>query len=187
MDRRSAWPLALLVVVACVGTKARSDFDPNAKFDTFRSFAWLSDEPMIPDAATAAQGGARGVDPLLERRIRSTIDAYLGAKGYRKVDDRDSADFVVSFSVSAREKIRVSSYPTTTGGWYGRYGGWYSSSGVSARSYTEGTLAIDVFDGKSQLAVWHGWTTRRVTESADRAQLVDEVVAEILAEFPPQR
>ena len=58
---------------------------------------------------------------------------------------------------------------------------------MRATSYTEGTLAIDVFDGKTHVAVWHGWATRRIGDSTDRAKLVDEVVGAILAKFPPPR
>ena len=168
--------------VGCVGVYARSDFDPNARFESYRSFAWLSEE-----AGTLA-GGARSedADPLLARRIRESIERHLAARGYRKLDDPAAADFVVSFSVGRREKVQIQSTPTLYGGYYG-YGGWYAGSGIAATSYTEGILAVDVFDGRSHLAVWHGWASKRVNEATDRAALVDEVVGAILAKFPPPR
>ena len=113
-------------------------FRSNARFDTYRSYAWIRGEPVL---AKAAEAGAGRLDPLLERRIRSSIDDHLESKGYRLVEDTEAADFAISFSVGSREKIQVTSTPGPT--WYGRYGGWYSTSQVSARTYTEGTLAID--------------------------------------------
>jgi hypothetical protein len=170
------------LAAACAGVQARSDFDPNARFDAYRTFAWLGEEPgKLPGGS-----GSEEIDPLLARRIRESIESHLEARGYRKVDDRGAADFVVSFSVGKREKIQIQSSPTLSGGYYG-YGGWYAGSSVSARSYTEGTLAIDVFDGRSHLAVWHGWASKRMNQSTDRAALVDEVVGAILAQFPPSR
>lgn len=168
--------------MGCAGVQARSDFDPNAHFDSYRSFAWISEEPGRLPGATETED----VDPLLARRIRETIERHLEARGFQKVDDPAAADFGVSFSVGRREKIQVYSGPTVGGGYWG-YGGWYAGSSMSATSYTEGTLAIDVFDGESHLAVWHGWASKRIQQSADRAAVVDEVVGAILARFPPPR
>lgn len=179
-DRASCVLLLACFAVACAGVRARSDFDPYARFDTYRTFAWLGEEPgTLPDG-TATDG----VDPLLARRIHEAIESHLEAQGYRKVDDLAAADFVVSFNEGRREKIRIQSSPGRGG--YG-YGGWYADSSVTATSYTEGTLAIDIFDGKSHLAVWHGWASKRVNESTDRAAHVEEVVSAILAKFPPPR
>jgi len=176
--------LVLVLAVGCAGVRAHSDFDPNARFDTYRSYAWISKEPVL---ANVAEEGVRPIDPLLERRIRESIEDRLEAKGYRRVEDAQAGDFAIAFSVGSREKIQITSTPAMGPGWYGRYGGWYAASEVSARSYTEGTLAIDVFDVDSHQAVWHGWATKRVSDRMDREKLVDEVVGAILARFPPER
>ena len=182
MRRRPACALLLAcLTAACAGVQARSDFDPNARFDAYRTFAWLGEGP----GTLAGGAGSEGVDPLLARRIRESIESHLEARGYRKVDDRAAADFVVSFHLGRQEKIQIQSSPAL-GGRYG-YGGWYADDVLTARSYTEGTLAIDVFDGGTHLAVWHGWASKRIDEAADRAALVDEVVGAILARFPPPR
>ena len=182
MRHRLACVLMLAsLAVGCAGVQARSDFDPNAHFDTYRSFAWLGEEP----GAQPGGAGTEGVDPLLVRRIHESTETHLEARGYRKLDDPEAADFAVSFSVGRQEKLKIESSPMLGGGRYG-YGGWYAGS-VSASSYTEGTLAIDIFDGKSHLAVWHGWATKRINQTTDRAALVDEAVSAILARFPPPR
>jgi hypothetical protein len=181
-DRPACVLLLAWFTVACAGVQARSDFDPNARFDAYRTFAWPAEEP----GTLAGAAGTEGVDPLLARRLRESIESHLEARGYRRLDDPAAADFVVSFSMGRREKIRIQSSPTLDGRSYG-YGGWYAGSGVTATSYTEGTLAIDVFDGRSHLAVWHGWASKRVNETTERVALVDEVVGAILAQFPPPR
>ncbi len=185
MNRPAVLAILLLFALGCAGTKAYSDFDPNGRFDTYRTFGWQSSEPQA--SAATAESSVQNLDPLLARRIRDTIDARLEMKGYKRLSDWKGADFAVAFSVGSREKIQVQSSPTMGGGWYGARGGWYAGSTVSARSYTEGTLAIDIFDVQSHQAVWHGWASKRVTASMDRAKLVDEVVSAILAKFPPER
>jgi hypothetical protein len=185
MNRLAALACLLAFAFGCAGTKAYSDFDPNARFDTYRSFAWVSEDAQ--GAVALPEGTTKSVDPLLARRIRDTIDAHLEARGYERRPNWKDADFAVAFSVGSREKIQIQSTPTMAGGWYGGYGGWYAGSTVSARSYTEGTLAIDVFDVASHQAVWHGWASKRVSPDMDRAKVVDEVVGAILEKFPPQR
>lgn len=180
--RASCILLLTCFTVACAGVRARSDFDPYARFDTYRSFAWLGEEPgTLPDGPAT-----EGVDPLLARRIHESIESHLEAQGYRKVDDLAAADFVVSFSMGRQEKIRIESGPPLGVRGYG-YDGWYAESGVTATSYTEGTLSIDIFDGRSHLAVWHGWASKRANESTNRAAQVEELVSAILAKFPPPR
>ncbi len=188
---RAAAPATLLAVAllatAC-GTRGYADFDPNARFDTFRTFAWVSDTPGLIEAES---GEVSTVDPLLDRRIRATIEDVLATKGYRVLPELEGADFALAYSVGTREKIDVSSSPSYSvgygSGWGGRYGGWYAGTSTSVRSYTEGTLAIDVFDVKSREAVWHGWASKRLSPSADRQKVVDEVVLAILKKFPPER
>ncbi len=55
--------------------------------------------------------------------------------------------------------------------------------------YTEGMLAVDVFDNESRQPVWHGWARKRITgrDIEDPEASIDEAVEAILADFPPQR
>jgi hypothetical protein len=183
-QRRACLVLLVGIAAGCAGIQAQSDYDPNARFDTYKTFFWIGEQPgTLPSSSQPSQPG---LDPLLARRIQSSIESHLEAKGYKKVDDVAKADFGVSFNVALREKIRVQSSPGYYGGGYWGYGGWYTSS-VWGQSYTEGTLAIDIFDARSHLAVWHGWASKPVEESGDRAAAVDEAVGAILAKFPPPR
>jgi hypothetical protein len=55
-------------------------------------------------------------------------------------------------------------------------------------TYREGTLAIDVFDGRTNQPVWHGWASKRITERdiANAAEQIPVAVAAILESFPPR-
>jgi hypothetical protein len=180
----AVWSLLLALGAGCA-TRAHVDFDPNAPFDRYQTYAWLTSRSGLEQGQEQVHGEA---DPLLLRRIREAIDEGLAAKGYRRLDDPAAADFVVNFTVGAREKIRPTSSVGIGMGSYGSWGwGWGISAPVSAESYTEGTLAIDIFDAQRKEAVWHGRASRRVTESMDRAELVNDVVGAILKKFPPPR
>jgi hypothetical protein len=177
-------PLFVLGFVACeTPIQGHYDFDSRAPFRTYTTYAWITSDPLIPAIAGVAAGGVQP-SPILEPHIRAAVERSLASKGYEKVGSPAAADLVVSFSIGAREKIEVSSYPAHSG--YrsrGYYGGWRSD----VRIYTEGTLAIDFFDAKTKGAVWHGWATKRVTgsrSSEERAKLIDRAVDAILEEFP---
>ncbi len=178
---------AALLIAACespviVGT---ADFDPSVDFDTYRSFAWISDNPMI----IAGERPPR-LSPLLEQRIKNSIKANFIGKGYVFSNEPDVSDLVVSFTVGLHDKIDIQSYPVgyrSPGNW--RWGGGYWGHGGTqtvARNYVEGTLAIDLFDGERKQPIWHGWATKELFEqdTVDQEKEVKTAVDGILASFP---
>lgn len=175
--------MLLGAVTACAGSSIRvnSDFNRGTNFGAYQTYSFISDNPLLVADAT-------GASPLLQGRLMNATRRELGAKGYRYVDDRESADFVVSFTFGARDKIKVTNYPTTyRGGYYGGWGAPYHNE-VDVRNYTEGTVAVDLFDVRQRSPVWHGWAVKSIT-TGDRANpepVVNAVIAAILAEFPPQ-
>jgi hypothetical protein len=174
--------LAAMLAACATPMKAKSDFDTRNDFSRYQSYAWIADDPLIapPDADVR-------VSPLNRRRIVEAIETQLAEKGFRKAPDADSADFVVSYTVGARDRINVQSYPVrfrSAWGW-----GWtYIGTDADVSTYREGTLSIDVFDGRSNQPVWHGWATKRITERdvANAAEQIPIAVAAILRKFPPQ-
>ena len=158
-----------------------SDHDPSFSFAGYDRFAWMSEHPMV--------SAGPGANPLLEGRIMAAIAETMRAKGVTLVPDAEQADFVVSFSVGARERVSVTSTPYPVayrGSW--RWGRAYYND-VDVRQYTEGRLAIDIFDAKEKRPVWHGYATANISSVTDRAErqaLLREAVTKILDEFPPK-
>ncbi|MCZ6855540.1 MAG: DUF4136 domain-containing protein [Gammaproteobacteria bacterium] len=158
--------------------RVQTDFNPSADFSTYRSFSFISDKPLLVASI--------GLSPLLEGRLINATRGELTSKGYRFVANREMADFVVSFTMGARDKIRVTSYPSNYRG-YNQWG-WGTSyyNEVNVRNYTEGTLSIDVFDVKRRNPVWHGWAVKTISTQDRRnpTPVINEVVAAIFADFP---
>lgn len=188
----------LIVCVAAIlggcatSFEAMYDHDPAADFGSYQTFSWISEHPMKVGVTN------RAVNPMLEPRIMSTVDAALTAKGYRYVVDPESADFALSFTVGSREEIKVDSYPSMTAGYGGvgyprHWGGWggaYYGYGTetSVRQYTKGMLALDIFDVSDRKPVWHGVAEKSISESdrEDAAGTIKAAVDALLAGFPPQ-
>ena len=184
--------VAVVVLVGCAsGFEATYDHDPANDFAAYKTFAWVSEHPMKVGAIE------RIPSPLLESQIMVTVESALGAKGYKLVSDVDSADFALAFTIGSREEIKVDSspsmsvgysgygYPGRRGAWGGAYYGYGNETTV--RQYTEGTLAIDVFDVSERRPVWHGVASKTIHDSdrKDSGGTVQAAVDAILAGFPP--
>lgn len=173
---------SVLMLSGCATTlETHSDHDRSQRFTSYRTFAWMADQPMMATPEDVVR-----VSPLNRRRIEEAVEKELAGKGFQKVAQRDAADFVVSYTVGARDRLDVQSYPVPyRGPWVW---GWpYFGHDVDVTTYRQGTLAIDVFDGKTHQPVWHGWGTRRITEGDVKkaAELIPPAVASILKAFPP--
>lgn len=103
-------------------------------------------DPLITPRESAVQAS-----PLNRRRIVEAIESQLASKGFRKAADTSGADFILSFTVGARERIDVQSYPVRYRGYWG-WGGAYVGYEANVSTYREGTLAIDIFDARSRAA-----------------------------------
>lgn len=168
-------------VVSCATLRVGSDYYPETDFSSYRSFAWVAESPLIE-----SQSRRVDISPINVRRIRDAIERELGAKGFEMVSNRADADFGVSFTVGARDRIEVTDYPAYYRGVW-RWTPPYYWPNVDVYMYTEGTLAVDIFDNTTREPVWHGWARKEVVgaDVRDPEPAIDEAVARILADFPP--
>ena len=175
------------LLTSCAAPQAKVDFDKNSKIDTshYKKFAWLTEEKIIM--------ASMDINPVMKVRIDDAIEAVFISKGYLLVDDAKQADFTISYSVGNREKIKVQNYPVAYCGrfnWGGSYhSGHYNDVLVVNDShviqYTQGKLAIDIYDVKSHQPAWHGWATKRLT-SADKespSKTIKMLIEQVLAQF----
>jgi hypothetical protein len=126
-------------------------------------------------------------NPVTEKRVMEAIELYLTQKGFEIVDLSPTADFAVSFTVGARNKIDVHTDPAVIDGSW-RWGKSYFGPTVIEDQYVEGVLSIDESDVQARTPVWHGYAEKRLTDAdfANRSETVNMAVSEVLAEFPPQ-
>ncbi len=171
-------------LAGCATVKSGAHHDEQASFDDYQSFAWIADNPII-----LGDGDQPPISPLARKIIVQSIEDELSGKGFTYLGDPDQADFVVAYTVGTRDKIVANSYPIAYRGSWGShlYGRYYYQSGFEHRSYTEGTLGIDIFDGKTKQPVWHGWASKPVTrgDRDDPSPSIEKAVAAIIKQFPP--
>lgn len=177
-----------LLFAGCAnGIRTSHDFDPGVDFSRLESYAWISKDSLIPPKS--GEGNVSYISPIDDQRIRRVVDATLAEKGYRVAPSVEAADFVVSYGIGREDKTEV--YDTGPYGAYGYrgpygYGGWYGGSTVRVYRYTEGTLTIEFFDADTKQALWVGWGSKRLSDTDNRAEVIQEAVEKILEPLPTQ-
>ncbi|MGC2047501.1 MAG: DUF4136 domain-containing protein [Gallionella sp.] len=175
----------MLVLMLCIAATAyaaplpvTSDYDTAADFEALKTFDWMP-----------ATGNAAG-DELLVKKIRSAVDIQLQAKG-RKMS-ADNPDFLIGMELSGQIISGGSvGVGMSVGIPVGRRGSLSIGGGKSkSRDKKEGTLIIDFVDAKTKSLVWRATVTDAVDPSATAEQKqkkIDEVIAAMLAQFPPKK
>lgn len=169
------------LAAGCSSISIKNDFDREADFTAYRTFAWLQE----PVTAIGDADAARQKNTLLDKRIRTAVETELQAKGMTV--NTENPDLLVVYHTGVDNKIDVTdwgySYPT-------RYGGWYGGSNVDVYEYKEGTLIVDLIDSKSQQLVWRGDATKTLEDNPSPERMeqnLREVVGRMFANYPPAK
>lgn len=179
-----AFALLSLSAGNAFGQDIRYNFDKNTDFSKFKTYKWVS----IKDSTQ--------LDALLDKQIKTALDAELARKGLTKVDG-DSADLLVGYQAAIGQEKQFTSYTSDLGGWgYGPgwyRGGWYSypggsmTSGQTSTIYT-GQLAFDMYDSANHDLVWRGIASKTIDTKAKpdkRQKNLTKAVTKLLKNYPP--
>lgn len=173
--------LVALACLACVTISVTSDWNPSADFSSLHSWAWLPEQrPLSGDPRLDSQ--------LLDARVRSAVEAELGARGFRQVEASE-ADFLVAYQVALERKLVA----TTIDDYYGGVGYRHWSRPGYTQTYVHefevGTLMLDVLHRRNKELIWRGTAQAEVVPDAtpaEREARIREGVRRILERFPPQ-
>lgn len=173
-----------VIIAGCATINTGSHFDERNDFRPYRTFAWIDASPYI---SPRGENEVR-ISPLTQLKIERAIRAELEGRGYVFIKDNQAADFVLAYTVGTRTKVSVDSYPLLYRGPWGWHipGSVYYEREYREHRYLEGTLGIDVFDGKAHQPVWHGWAAKTVTASdrKDPSASIVKSVALLFERFP---
>lgn len=182
--------LSFLFLSSCATNSGKvvTDVDPQANFASYKTYSWGSRIPVT-------QSGTMKAGSTTVRTVMSAIRRNMDARGYIYVDDVNSADLALAFSIGANEVTSVKEVPrpvmvgyepiwgtTERRAWGAQYVGMQSM----ASSYTEGSLGIDVFEVRSRAPVWHSEARKKLTKKGARSgsENIDEVVDILMEAFP---
>jgi len=164
-----------LFFISCGSTKISSDYDTNADFSNYKTFAFSQTTKDLP------------VNELVKDRILNAITNNLKSKGF---SESDNPDMSIELGVQTRDKT---DYQTTSYGMNGYYGRrWRIGTGISTASsreinYTEGTLVINLVDNKRDKLLWMASATDVVDNNATSQENITKIVNQMMSSFPPEK
>lgn len=171
-------PVAIVSLAACSGypkPKFSSEAAPGFTASAYKTYSW----------AFPKRGSG---NPFVYQRVQDAMDATLAKEGFTLVQE-GQGDMELAFTLGARDKVDVTNWGSV-GPYYPAYGrgyryGWaYQYNDVDVRNVTEGSLALDVFDGKTDRPIWHGIAAAQIgSRDTPSDALVQSAVDGLLDRF----
>jgi uncharacterized protein DUF4136 len=183
MRRLLALSFALLLAAtsSALAQDVRYNFDKQSNFAAFKTYKWVAIQ------------GAKPLSELVDRQVKSALDAELAKKGLSKTD-ADSADLYVGYQAAVDTEKEFTSYNTGWGygpGWYG--GGWYGAGGSTmttgqTSTIYVGQLAVDMYASGPKALVWRGVASKTLDPKAKpekQQKNLEKAVVKLLKNYPP--
>ncbi len=164
----------VLVGAGCSGISTTSDWDETYDFSTLATYAWTEQD---------LEGG---VSEIMLRRMYAAVDEDLATKGFDKADVY-TADVLFAYHTGTQDQQQYDTYGYGAGGWWGGYWGGGMTT-TTVRTYSEGTLILDVVDREKNELIWRGSASSTIDEMAspeERVKTIQDAVAKLLKDFPP--
>lgn len=173
--------VALSLSACATGPTVRTDRDPSADFGQYRTWGFY--KPIAMEQA--------GYSTWISERIRADVGREMEARGYRYVPE--GGDLLVNFQGIVQDRTAVWNVPRADVEWFYSYRHrayvampiWYNEAQVSR--YREGTLTVDLVDGRHNRMVWTG--SASAPEASKRTPEkkmadIDQAISSIFAKYP---
>jgi hypothetical protein len=159
-----------MIAVGCAQTaRTTTNFDPSTNFSGYRTYSWR--------AASRVDRGP------MDERITRSVDRELQRKGLVQVPQ--SGDLEVSFFVSVDQRLDISWDDLNSPYW--SFWDRRLHGQTTAREVPEGTIVVDLFDGRKNRLVWRGVSVDELdAETGDLETRISFVTAEMFQDFPPR-
>jgi len=175
--------LPLMVLMAKDGS-VKWDFDPDADFARYKTFAFVP----LPEQEK------KGVlaDPRLRDQVRNLIAGAMELKGIHEVPRDEPHDLAVRFWVAARTKEELISVPNTDpimywGGYppylTGAWSYWYND--VVTQHYHEAILLVDLIDRPKKDLTWRIYLTEKIKGDGSGWANAQKNIRKGLERYPP--
>lgn len=163
---------ATLALTSCSPFNVRTDYAETAAFNNYRTYKLRVDDLKLND--------------IDKDRVLNEVSKQLQMKG---LSSAPNPDLIINIKAN-HKKIR----DINTGNPYGMYGwggpfGWgVGMNRTWSSNYNEGALILDFIEARSNKLVWQGIGSGISVDSPQRKQKqIPQIVAEIMANYPPKR
>jgi len=152
--------------------QVKTDYDRFANFGQYKTYSWQT---------------VKTQNPLDADRIKSAVNASLGAKGWTMVDSGGDVS-IVAMEIAKNQQTLNTFYDGFGGGWGWRRfgGGGFGESTTTTETYKVGTLVVDLFDTKTKELIWRGNASDTLSNNSDKnIKNMDKEVEKMFKQFPP--
>lgn len=183
MKLRNLTFLSIIIIAlfqSCKTTEVYSDFDPNAKFDSYTNFMVLEHLKSMP------------LKDAPKKWLHQAINSEMSSRGYTETK---SPDLLVKVMIKSKTTETTSLQRNNDFYWGSTYYnyGWGIGTGVNKISYdtqTEGTVIIDIIDREKKELIWQGRASGAAkNENSLTEENVQKLIRKIFATYPlaPQK
>lgn len=172
--------LGLMLTLALSGCAryATTDYDGNARFDTYERYRFAERE----------EGSVQSLDAT---RIERALERELSEEGFRQADSDETAALIVRYRIEQERRLESRGPNFGLGFGFGRspFTFGVAHSPVESREITEGQLVVELVDPQAEQVIWQGRAARNLTESMSaerRRELIDRIVKAMFEQYPPE-
>jgi hypothetical protein len=148
------------------------DYDKSADFSKLKTYAWTT--------------GTNVADQLNHKRIVSSIDAQMTAKGFTLVSRDSAPDVLVAYHARFDKNLEINGFENGFGA--PRFGA--SRSGrATVDEVTTGTLVVDLMDPNTRSVLWSGIAAKELDAKAKpekKDKNAAKAAEKIFANYPPK-
>jgi hypothetical protein len=166
--------VALFTAACGYSIKTATDYDRNVRFSNYHSYYIL-------------KGNSSG-NPLMDQRATADVESALAVKGWSQVPEGQGQAAVVIHAATKTKHTYETLYDGFGGGWgWRRRWGGFGDATTFVNDYRVGTLVVDIFDAQTRDAIWHGFASDALSDSAtSNAKATEQAVDKMFTDFPPR-
>jgi len=164
---------ALWALPATARDKVEAEWRQSENVDVadFHTYTWRRGKSLPEEGPLAPDGAA-------DREIRRAGDRLLEQKGYEPAADA-KPELVIVYHVIPEDRLYVEGEGYKLGRWV-----TLSTAQPSYRSFTRGTLLVDVVDAETDELIWTGWVSKLARDQKDLQRVLGGGIKAILGHLP---
>mgnify|MGYP002713018664 FL=1 len=173
----------LLVLLSACTSNVVVDYDRDTRFSAYKSYM------LLPKSVESTKD-KRLDSPFIDRRVVQAIQKNMAARGFTYSES--SPDMKIEYQIDLKHEVASDGSGVTMliGGGSGGVGmGFgYAVPSSDVASHEVGRITIDMKDAANGKLLWRGSSSQRLRDPSkpeDSEAFVNEVVGEIIGEFPP--
>jgi hypothetical protein len=178
-SRYVAFTAVCLALVATVAwAKVVFDFDPSVDFSAYSTYGWMQRDDSVESK----------IPEHLNIRLQRVTEEVLAEKGLVPAPAPPQTDLLLTYYYSDKDDLQVTHIPYSSYAPWG-YGYWpgFNYGYTEVRSYTKGTLVLDIVDARTRKLVWMGVLTKEVQSANPPGKRIQKSITKLLKNFPPKK